>query len=197
MTDASEQVSDLVRIHARSRHLDRTCPVKVVMAQIKGEALNLQLGQSRLIQRHKEVRGTHAALSTLDWHEEKVELPLRVLGFLDQVTVNDAAAGWIAEAVFAVEDEEGLDDPLVDDQECDLGTSGGLIVNLVEGCLELNDFTVYDLSAFSRTDTVSIDDDVGRVVVHVVPRENVNGSLDAAFELGCDDFLALGLHDEV
>ena len=102
VADASEQVGDLVRIHARSRHLDRTGPVEVIVAQVECQPLNLELGQSRLVQGDEEVRRTHAALSALDRHEEEVELFLRVLRFLDEVTVDNAAAGRVAETILAV-----------------------------------------------------------------------------------------------
>ena len=102
VTDASEQVGDLVRIHARSRHLDRASPVEVIVAQVECHPLNLELGQSRLVQGYEEVRGTHAALSAPDRHKEEVELFLGVLGFLDEVFVDDAAAGRVAETILAV-----------------------------------------------------------------------------------------------
>ena len=53
------------------------------------------------------------------------------------------------------------------------------------------------MGAFSSTHTVTIDDDIGRVVVLVISRKNGNGLLDAFFELATHDFLALGLHGEV
>ena len=41
VTNASEQVGDLVRVHARSRHLDWTSPVEVVMTQVECQLLDL------------------------------------------------------------------------------------------------------------------------------------------------------------
>lgn len=73
VADASEEVSNLVRIHARSRHLDGTSPVEIVVAQGEGQLLELNLAQVRLVLGHEEVRWSHAALSTLDGHQEEVE----------------------------------------------------------------------------------------------------------------------------
>ena len=53
------------------------------------------------------------------------------------------------------------------------------------------------MGAFSCAHAVTIDDNIGRVVIRVFSHENVNGILDAAFDGVCHDFLALFLHDEV
>lgn len=74
VANASEQVGNLMRIHARSRHLDRTSPVEVIVAQGEGQLLELNLAQVRLVLGHEEVGRSHAALSSLDGHEEEVEL---------------------------------------------------------------------------------------------------------------------------
>lgn len=38
-----EELSNLVGIHARCRYLDRTCPVVVVVAKVKGQLFNSTL----------------------------------------------------------------------------------------------------------------------------------------------------------
>jgi len=78
IADTREQVCNLVSVHAWSWHLDRTSPVEIVMTQIECQLLQFELGEIGLIQRHEEVRGTHAALGTSDGHEEEVELIARV-----------------------------------------------------------------------------------------------------------------------
>ena len=175
VSDTGEQVGDLVGVHARGGHLDRASPVEVVMTQVEGQLLNLELGEGRLVQGNEEVRGTHASLSASDRNEEEIEFFVRLLRLLNQVAVDDAAAGWVAEAVVAVENEERLNNPLVDDQKSDLGAGGRLVVDLVEGGLELDDFTINDLGALSSTHTISENDDVRRVAVVVFGTEHVDG----------------------
>ena len=93
------------------------------MAQVECQLLNLELGEGRLVQRHKEMRWAHASLCTFDRDEEEIKLLVRLQRLLNQVAVDDAAAWWIAEAVVAVENEERLNNSFVDDQKSDLGSS--------------------------------------------------------------------------
>ena len=123
VADTREQVGNLVCIHARGGHLDWTSPVEVVMAQVECQLLNLELGEGRLVQRHKEMRGAHASLCTFDRDEEEIKFLVWLQRLLNQVAVDDAAAWWIAEAVVAVENEERLNNSLVDNQKSDLGSS--------------------------------------------------------------------------
>ena len=125
VANACEQVSNLVRVHAWGRHLDWASPVEVIVAQVERELFKLELGQRRLVQGHEEVSRTHAALSSLHGHQEEVELTVSALSrrALNQVSIDDAATRRVVETVVVVNDEEGLDDPLVDDQESDLWAS--------------------------------------------------------------------------
>lgn len=66
VADASLQVSQLVGVHARGGHFDRTSPVEVIVAEVECKLLKLALGQIRLVQGHKVVRRAHAALGALD-----------------------------------------------------------------------------------------------------------------------------------
>ena len=74
VANAREQVSNLVGIHARSRHFDGAGPVEIVMTQVECQLLKLELVQRRLVQGHEEMSWTHAALSSLDGDQEEVEL---------------------------------------------------------------------------------------------------------------------------
>ena len=76
IADRREQIGDLVRVHARSGNLDWASPVEVVVAQGEGELLEFDLRQARLVERHVEVSGPHAALSALDGNEEEVKLAI-------------------------------------------------------------------------------------------------------------------------
>ena len=109
-------------VHAGSWHLDRSCPVEVVVAQVECQLLKLKLGERRLVQRHEEVRWTHAPLITFDWDEEEVKVFALVVVFLDKLTIDDATTRWVVQSVVVVENKEGLDDSLVNNQESDLGT---------------------------------------------------------------------------
>jgi hypothetical protein len=62
-TEVHVEFSNLVGIHARSRYLNRTCPVEVVVTQIKCELLNYFLRQLGVIQSNIEVSGQNTSLS--------------------------------------------------------------------------------------------------------------------------------------
>ena len=143
------------------------------------------------------MRGTHASLCTSDRNEEEIKFLVRLQGLLNEVAVDDATAWWIAEAVVAVENEERLNNPLVDDQKSDLRSGRCLVVDLVEGGLELDDFTIDNLGTLSCTHTVSEDDDISRVAILVVLVEHVDGRLDTLLDLSLHDLLTLLLHDKV
>ena len=69
------------------------------------------------------MRWTHAPLITFDWDEEEVKVFALVVAFLDKLAIDDAPTRWVVQSVVVVENEEGLDDPLVYNQKSDLGTS--------------------------------------------------------------------------
>lgn len=184
-------------VHAGSWHLDRSRPVEVVVAQVECQLLKLDLGEGWLVQGHEEVRWTHAPLITFDWDEEEVKVFALVVAFLDKLAIDDAPTRWVVQSVVVVENEEGLDDPLVYNQKSDLGTSWWFVVQLVEGSLELNNFAVNDLRAFSSTDTITVDNDIGGQIVLVILWKYIDCRLDALFDLSIDNFLTLLLDDEV
>ena len=167
------------------------------MAQVECQLLKLDLGEGWLVQGHEEVRWTHAPLITFDWDEEEVKVFALVVAFLDKLAIDDAPTRWVVQSVVVVENEEGLDDPLVYNQKSDLGTSWWFVVQLVEGSLELNNFAVNDLRAFSSTDTITVDNDIGGQIVLVILWKYIDCRLDALFDLSIDNFLTLLLDDEV
>lgn len=77
VADASEQVGDLVGVHARGGHLDGTRPVEIVVAQRKGKLLELNLGEATVLKWHEEVGRLHASLATL--YRDQVEIELASL----------------------------------------------------------------------------------------------------------------------
>lgn len=56
------ELSDLMRVHARRRHFDRSKPVEVKVAQSESKVLQLGLRQGGVVLRHVEVHGCGAAL---------------------------------------------------------------------------------------------------------------------------------------
>ena len=60
--DIQVVLCDLVGVHAGSWDLDRSLPVEVVVAQVKGELLNGLLGNWRVIVSDEEVSGKDTAL---------------------------------------------------------------------------------------------------------------------------------------
>ena len=75
VANASEEVSNLVGVHARRGDLDRASPIEVIMSQSKGELLYLKLREvGRLLERYEEVCWPHAALGASDGDKEEVIL---------------------------------------------------------------------------------------------------------------------------
>ena len=69
--DCHVEFCNLVCILARSRDFDWTSPVEIEVAEGIGQLLNVNLCQSRLVQRYVEVSGQHATLvSRGRCHEE-------------------------------------------------------------------------------------------------------------------------------
>ena len=80
VANASEEVRNLVGVHARRRDLDRASPIEVIMSQSKGELLYLKLREvGRLLERYEEVCWPHAALGTSDGDKEEVILTARAI----------------------------------------------------------------------------------------------------------------------
>ena len=113
------------------------------------------------------------------------------------MTINDAATWRVLQSLAAINNKEILDDSFVYNEEVDLGASCSLIVQFIEGLLELRDLCIYHLSSLSGTHTISIDDDVSRKDIIVVHREKFKSLLDAAIDLVGDHFLAFLLYKEV
>ena len=89
-SDLGVCLGNLVGIHARSRDLDRTSPVEVVVAHVKTELLEGISRQWRIVEGHIEVSGQSTALSCLLRHQVKVKTLLIILIF-DHQSVNTSA----------------------------------------------------------------------------------------------------------
>ncbi len=89
-SNVHEQLGDLVRVHARSRDLDGTGPVEVVVAQGEGELLHSVFLQLGVIEGNVEVSRQNASLVGELGNQEEVVLEVRTLA-LDELLVDDAA----------------------------------------------------------------------------------------------------------
>jgi hypothetical protein len=177
-TDVHEELRNLVRVLARRWHFDRTCPVKVEVAQRVGQQLEVRAAQSGLVHRHIEVGRQHAPLSRRRRREEEVEL-LTVRGMLfDESLVDDAARGRIQQPAFRVLDEEALRDPFVDHDHCDVRLGGALVVEQLNSLLELGHLRGQNLVALSVANPISVNHEVSRELVVVVCSESVDSLKD-------------------
>lgn len=188
-----EELCDLVGIHAGSRDLDGTCPVEVVVTEVKGELLNDRLLNWRVIEGHVEVSREDASLSCGLWDQIEVILSLRVL-ILNYLGVNESPAGWVVKPALAVLNEEPLCDPLVHNDDSDVGLLLGEVVGLIDGLSKLLDFCLKNLPAHGITNTVSVDNEMLRVVSMSL-YEAAKSSLHGLLELLGDDLLTLALQD--
>jgi len=91
-------------------------------------------------------------------------------------------------------DEEALDDPLVHDNERDLWCLC-LVVELLNGRLELRDLLGEAKITLSIAKTISVDEEVGWVLPLVLRGKVFDSKLDSTLHRSLDDFLALLLDD--
>ena len=68
------ELSNLVRVLARSGDLDGSRPVEIEVAQRKCQLLNLNASKIGVVLRYEEVRRQHTSLSSAGWRHEEVEL---------------------------------------------------------------------------------------------------------------------------
>lgn len=130
--------------------------------------------------RHVVVSGQDASLSRVLRDQVEV-IVLQVVLILDHLLINERALRRILEDSVLL-NKESLSDPLVDDDDCHEGLFLGLVVGLINGCLELRYLLKKNLASHSITNTISIDDEVFRVVL-VLVSETAKSSLDGILEL--------------
>ena len=195
LAEVLEELGYLVRVHAGSRHLDRSRPVEVVVTQIKCQLLNDGLRNRAVIVGDIEMSGKNATLSGSLRHQVEVVLALSVL-VLHDLSVDQASRRRVHQTVAVVFQEETLSDPLVDDDDSDLRLDLSQVVGLIDGLSELSHLLLEDLSAHSIADTVTIDYEVLRVAATLVSK-GAESSLDSLLELRANDLLSLLLDDAV
>jgi len=190
-------LSDLVRVLAWSWHLDRARPVRVHVAEPVSQVLEFPLGEVfGLVKTHVEVNRSDATLRGLLWNQEEVKSLIFVI--LDELLVNDAA-GWrvLDGSSIPASHEHSLVDPLVDHGQSDGRSAAHLVVQGLQGLLELTDLLGDDLVSHLVTHTISVDDDLGWSLALMAVLELLNGGDQASIEIILDQLLVLGLDDDV
>jgi hypothetical protein len=88
-------------------------------------------------------------------------------------------------------DEKALGDPLVHHNDRDFGFLGHLVVEQIDRSLKLGNLRSEDLIALGITDTIPVDNDVGRELTLVMLRERLDSLADRLLHVVLHDFLAL------
>lgn len=189
---------DLVRVLARSWHLDRARPVRVHVAEPISQVLEfLPREVFRLVETHVEVNWSDATLRGLLRNQEEVK-SLGTLVVLDEVLVDDTTRWWVfGGPTVSASHEHPLVDPLVDHGQGHGRRAADLVVQGLKGLLELADLLVDDLLSHLVTDSISVDDDLGWPLTLMAVLELLNGSDKASIEVLLNQLLVLLLDDNV
>jgi len=107
--------------------------------------------------------------------------------------IDNAAAGRVLRLTLAIDNEESLTYPLVDNDDRDFRLDRCLVVNITDRILELRDFYVEHLVALSVSNTVTVNYKVGGEFSLVVLSEGFYGRFNRLNHLFLDYLLALGL----
>ena len=75
------KLCNLMSVHARSRYFDRSLPVEVVVAEVKGQLLKIILLEGGVVVSHIEVGGCHTALVSVLGNQEEVILRVTIFPF--------------------------------------------------------------------------------------------------------------------
>ena len=103
---------------------------------------------------------SNTSLSGLLWHQVEVELLITIV-VLDQLRVDDASRLRVVSLTISTSDEHSLVDSLVHDNKSDWRWTTDLVVEWLEGFLELSNLLLNDLVSHLGTDSISVDEDFG------------------------------------
>ena len=134
-----------------------------------------------------------ASLTLLDRGQVKVKLLWRIV-FLNKSFIDQAPRWWVAKLTLVVLNKESLTDPFVYDDYSYLRRFGCFIKKLLDSFSELGDLLSENLISLLFTDTVSVDNQIGRVVF-VVLNKHFQGFFDWFTHICVDNFLALFLNE--
>lgn len=160
--------------------------------------LDVDSAEVGVILRDVEVGRQHATLGGGSWRHEEVKLlAADCVLRLTKLCVDDAATGRVLGFTLVVIDEEPLRDTLVDYNYGDLGLLSSPIIQAVDSSLKLRDLAGQHLVALSFSDTISVDDEVGRELTAVPLSKSLDCLLDDLLHFILDYFLSFLLNQEV
>ena len=138
---------------------------------------------------------SHTTLSGLLRYQVEVEL-LGTIVVLDQLGVDDTTWLRIISLSVSTSNKHSLVDSFVDNYESDWRWATNLVVEWLKSFLELTNLLFNDLVSHLGTYSISIDDDLGRLLSYIFLE--VFDSLDQAFvKILLDKLLILRLDDHV
>ena len=137
-----------------------------------------------------------ASLGSLLWHQVEVEL-LVTLVILDQLRVDDASWLRVISLTISSCDEHSLVDSFVHDNKSDWRWATDLIVEWLEGLLELSNLLLNDLVSHLCSNSISVDEDLSWLLTFVVVGKAFDCFDQASVEIFLDKLLVLGLDDDV
>lgn len=169
-----EELRNLVSILAGSWHFDRTCPVEIEVAQCVSQVLKLLLSKVRVILRHEEVSWQNTSLVRRSRCQEKVKLLGPTSMFLNKTLIDDAARRRIEKSALIVLNKEALRDSLIHYDDCDSRFLSCLVVEKVDSCLKLGNFSSKNLVTLCITNSISVNDDICGELILVVNCKGLN-----------------------
>lgn len=194
-SDVLHELSDLVRVLARGRYLDRASPIEVEMAKWEGKLLNFKLCQWRVVFGHKEVSWEDATLSCVCRSQVEVKFVVWILSWvLNKTFINDAPWRRIHKFSLVIFDKESLRNSLVYHNHSDFWFFRSFVRQLGNSFLKLGNFSSKDLFSLSVTDTITENNVVCRELSVVLFRESHNRLLDHVLHVVADDFLTFFLN---
>ena len=136
-----------------------------------------------------------AALGGLLRHQEEIEAAIASL-ILNETRVDDATWWRVINLVVSALDKHPLMDPLVHDSKCDCWWICCLVVERRKSCLKLSDLLRDDLVSHLLANSISVDNDLGRIVSAIVFGKTLDGTIDAFIEVLLDKLLEFLLNEE-
>lgn len=139
---------------------------------------------------------SHTTLSGLLRDQIEVKL-LSALVVLDELGVNYTTRLRIFSFTVPSSNKHSLVDSLVDNYQSDWWWTTDLVIQRLEGLLELSNFLVNDLVAHLCTHTIPIDNNLGWSFTVVVVLEGLDSLDQAAIKVLLHKLLVLSLDDDV
>ena len=159
--------SNLVSIHARSRHLDRSLPIEIVIAKVKSELFKNLFSHRGVIVSYVEVGGSDTSLCGVLRDEVEIVLGV-VFRVLNNVLINQGSRRRVDHFALVVLGEKALVDPFVDNDDSDVRLGCLLVVHVSNSFIKLANLFLKHSSSLRVSNTVSEKNDVLRQLSIVV-----------------------------